>query len=61
MYRNVKYKTEQNSNPGLTLIDISGTGPWFFFSVFSWTQAKSRSLKKRKRTRPISFHRDKTS
>ena len=29
MHRNVKTKTEQNFNPGLTLIGLSGNGPRF--------------------------------
>ena len=27
MHRKVKYKTEQNFNPGLALMGLSGTGP----------------------------------
>ena len=28
MHRNVKNKNGTNFNPGLTLIGLSGTGPW---------------------------------
>ena len=31
MNRNKNTETEQNFNPGLTLIGLSGTGPWWIY------------------------------
>ena len=39
---------------------MAGYWPSSFFA-FLWTEAKSRSMKRKKRTRPISSHLDRTS